>query len=120
MEESDWQENERWEEVYSRGYLLIRKSGWRWQSIGAALGLACGMLAIVCGALLMAITRVVDLHQSRGILNEVELALFLLFIPLLLLGTHCLDLLEKKALSSPRRRQEDVALRLSFPRHLDR
>jgi hypothetical protein len=83
-------------ELYRRIYLLVRKNRWTRPSIGATMGLAGGMLSIILGALLWA---VIVSHLASGsfgsFLNALEIVLFALSLPLLVLGTYCLDLLEK-------------------------
>lgn len=83
--------------LYQRIFLLIAKNRWAWQSLGAALGLAGGMLSILLGALLWIIVRFLATGRLGSYLNTVEILFFVLTLPLLALGAYCLDLLEKKS-----------------------
>jgi hypothetical protein len=83
-------------DIYERLRRLIEASPWAWQSIGAMSGLVGGVLTPVIGTLLIAVTW---FFHSEGIvssLNGLSIAAFVLTIPLLTFGAHCLDLLERK------------------------
>jgi hypothetical protein len=82
--------------MYRRIYLLIRKNRWEWQAIGAALGLAGGMLSILLGTLLWVIVSFLAAGYLVSLLNAFEILFFVLTMPLLFLGAYCLDLLEKR------------------------
>jgi hypothetical protein len=82
--------------IYRRIGLLIGRNRWAWQSIGAAFGLAGGMLSILLGALLWIIVRFLATGHFGSFLNVVEIVFFVLTMPLLALGAYCLDLLEKR------------------------
>lgn len=84
------------EVLYRRIYLLIRKNGWGWQSVGAAVGLGGGVLSLLLGGLLWVIVRFFAAGRFGAFLNSVELVFFVIILPLLALGVHCLDLLEKR------------------------
>jgi hypothetical protein len=81
--------------LYRRIILLIRKNQWTWQSTGATFGLALGMLAITTGILLWPFTRFLSPGNFSSYLNVLETVCFVVPFPLLALGAHCLDLLEK-------------------------
>ena len=93
--------------IYRRIGLLIRKNRWAWATIGAAFGLAGGMLSILLGALLWIAVRFLATGHFGSLLNVVEIVFFTLTLPLLALGASCLDLLEKKSplLPSPAKSQ---------------
>ena len=82
--------------IYRRIYLLIRQDGWNGQSIGAAFGLAGGMLSIILGGLLWAAAPLLAPGGFASVLNVLEIIFFALPLPLLAVGACCLDLLEKK------------------------
>ena len=84
-------------ELYRRICLLISKNRWTRQSIGAAFGLAGGMLSIILGAVLWAIIQLLAPGSFGSFLNGLEIVFFALALPLLALGAYCLDLLETKA-----------------------
>jgi hypothetical protein len=81
---------------YRRIYLLIKKNRRACAAIGAAFGLIGGTLSIVMGALLWAIVALLAPVSPRSFLNVLEIVSFVLPLPLLALGAHCLDLLEKR------------------------
>jgi len=71
-------------------------SGCRWQVWTAAIGLSAGFIAPLLGSIL-AITVWINGPVWHGIsLRHASTALFLVAIPLLVLGAHCLDLLDIK------------------------
>jgi hypothetical protein len=87
--------------LYQRIFLLIGKNRWAWQSLGAALGLAGGMLSILLGSLLWIVVRFLATARLGSYLNAIEILFFALTLPLLALGAYCLDLLEKKCTLLP-------------------
>ena len=100
------QEDQEWD-IYEEMHSLIKINPWAWQSIGAVSGLVGGILSPVIGTLLIAITWFVHSERISTALNDLSIVSFVLIIPLLAFGAHCLDLLERKAahlspISSPR------------------
>lgn len=84
--------------IYRRILLLMGKNPGALQTVGAALGLFGGLLSIVLAVLAWAVIRFIAPGGGLGsFLNGAEIAFFVLPLPLLALGAHCLDLLEKKA-----------------------
>jgi hypothetical protein len=83
-------------ELYRRIYLLIMKKRWTWQSLGATFGISGGMLSLIFASLLWAIVRFLAAGGSISALHTFEIVFFVLPLPLLALGVHCLDLLEKE------------------------
>lgn len=84
------------EMLYQRISLLIKKNRRGWAPRGAAFGLLGGMLSIILGALLWAIVPLLLQAGMRSFLNVLETVCFVLPLPLLALGAHCLDILEKR------------------------
>ena len=83
--------------VYHRIHLLMGKNRRTWQTVGAAIGLIGGLLSIVLGVLLWAVVGLIAPAGAFGsFLDVAGTALLVLPLPLLALGAHCLDLLEKK------------------------
>jgi hypothetical protein len=82
--------------IYGRIFLLVCEHRGTWQAVGAAVGLFGGLLSVVLAVLIWA---VVALFAPAGVpgslLDQAGTALFILPLPLLALGAHCLDLLEK-------------------------
>jgi hypothetical protein len=87
--------------LYRRIYLLIRKDGWTWQSVSAAIGIAGGMLSVLFGLMLWATVRFLAPVGISPTLNTVSNLFFALLLPLLVLAAYCLDLLEKKPPTLP-------------------
>ncbi|HEX8492509.1 MAG TPA: hypothetical protein VF658_06680 [Pyrinomonadaceae bacterium] len=84
------------EMLYRRIYLLVKKNRCDWAAIGATFGLVGGMLSIVLGSLLWAIVKLLVTGSPGSLLNLLESMSFVLPLPLLALGAHCLDLLEQR------------------------
>jgi hypothetical protein len=106
--------------IYRRILLLMGKNRWAWQMVGAATGLFGGLLFIILGVLVWAVVGLIAPAGALGsFLNVAGTILFLLPLPLLALGAHCLDLLEKKApvLPLPADSQPD-ALRPTLRPHM--
>jgi hypothetical protein len=81
-------------------YIASRLDGWTWPAIGAVFGLAGGTAAVILGALLSAGAWTLG-DESDGLsLHGMGNILLLSSIPLLLLGGHCLDLLDKRMVKS--------------------
>jgi hypothetical protein len=73
----------------------LRKHGWTWKSTGACIGLRGGLIAPLVGLALTTLAWFVgDWHGFH--FGRSGTILFLLTIPLLILGAHCLDLLDKE------------------------
>jgi hypothetical protein len=89
--------DEVWNEVYLRLYLLIKENKRTWASAAALFGLGGGFLAPIVGTLL----NLIDWLRATGVAHsqfyKVSMVFYALTLPLLALGAHCLDLLEKKS-----------------------
>ena len=79
----------------SRVRAVLREHGWTWKSTGACFGLISGLIAPLVGLALTALAWFIGelqgFHLGRG-----GTIWFLLTLPLLIFGAHCLDLLEKE------------------------
>ncbi|MDQ3129903.1 MAG: hypothetical protein M3Q99_03965 [Acidobacteriota bacterium] len=95
-------EDEIWEGLYPRVLFLIKTNKWAWQSVGAVFGLGGGILSIIAAIVLPIIASLLMPSDSIPFLKRISSVFLILCLPLLILGAHCLDLLEKKssALSS--------------------
>lgn len=78
-------------------YLLIKENKRKWQSLLALIALSGGILSPVIGAVLNLIVWFITVSHLRTLLNETSMVFYVLALPLLALGSHCLDLLEKKS-----------------------
>jgi hypothetical protein len=72
--------------------LIHGSSGWK--SRGAVVGLAAGFSAPIGGSLLTIISWFRDPAWHGFALHQAATILFVLALPLLVLGAHCLDLLD--------------------------
>ena len=83
----------------------IINGNWNWRSRGAAFGLGAGFSAPIFGALLTVASWFTDPVWHGISLHQAGTVLFALALPLLILGAHCLDLLdqEKKLTHESRR-----------------
>ena len=69
---------------------------WDYKSAGAFFGLCFGLLAPLVGSLLTGISWFTGPHWHGFFIQRDGTVLLFLTIPLLILGAHCLDLMEKK------------------------
>lgn len=84
--------------IYRRMRLLMGKNPSAWETVGAAVGLFGALLSIALAVPAWVVVRFIAPGGGLGsFLNGAEVAFFVLPLPLLALGAHCLDLLEKKA-----------------------
>lgn len=98
-------------------YVEARCAGWTWQAAGAAFGLAGGTVAATLGTLLSAGAWMLG-DKSNGLsLHGAGSLLLLSTIPLLLVGGHCLDLLEKQKVQSEQPRSENLRKAITAKRH---
>jgi hypothetical protein len=74
----------------------ILVSRWTWRTGGAVCGLCFGIISPVIGSILTAIAWFTGPQWHGLLLQRDGTALLLLTIPLLILGAHCLDLMEKQ------------------------
>ena len=61
------------------------------------MGLVGGVLSPILGTLLIAVMWFVSSLNDNAVLNDLSIVSFVLTIPLLAGGAHCLDLLERKS-----------------------
>ncbi|SRR6266536_3506769 len=89
------EESQEWD-LYQTMSLLVRRNPWAWQSIGAVVGLVGGILSPVLGTLLIVVMWIIGSSEEVSVLNVLSIVSFVLTLPLLAGGAHCLDLLERK------------------------
>ena len=75
----------------------MRVHGWTWRSGGAVCGLCCGIISPVIGLVLTAIAWFTGPVWHGLPLHRGGTVLLFLTIPFLILGAHCLDLVDKQA-----------------------
>jgi hypothetical protein len=74
----------------------MRVHGWNWRSGGAVCGLSLGFISPVIGSILTAIAWFTDPEWQGLHLHRLGTVLFVLTIPLLAFGAHCLDLSDRQ------------------------
>ncbi len=89
---------------YSAIKELIR-GNWNWKSRGAVIGLCGGFIAPIFGSILTVASWFIDPVWHGISLHQVGTSLFFVALPLLILGAHCLDLLDKEKKSAHASRQ---------------
>ena len=67
-----------------------------WKTRGAVFGLGSGFSAPVFGAVITVISWFIDPAWHGLTLHQAGTTLFVLTLPLLILGAHCLDLLDQE------------------------
>ena len=73
----------------------LPKSPPPWKILGSVFGLGGGLMAPIIGSVLTTISWFADPAWHGLSLHLVATALFVMTFPLLVLGAHCLDLLDK-------------------------
>jgi hypothetical protein len=85
----------------------LREHGWTWKSMGACVGLIGGLIAPLVGLVFTVLAWFIgDWHGFH--LGRDGTILFLLTIPLLIFGAHCLDLLDKETERAEKGKGNDV------------
>ena len=79
-----------------------------WRTRGVVIGLSGGLIAPLLGSALTIITWFRDPAWHGLPLHTAATTLFVVTLPLLLLGAHCLDLLDKQTNAGTGDRQEDA------------
>jgi hypothetical protein len=82
----------------------MRTHGSTWTNWGAVCGLSLGIVAPVVGSLLTAIAWFTGSEWHGLHLHRTGTVLFVLTIPLLIFGAHCLDLSDRRESRTRRRR----------------
>lgn len=67
-----------------------------WYTFGAIVGLAGGIIAALIGSVLTAITWFTGTDAVSSFIHTLGTSLLFMTIPLLILGAHCLDRVEKE------------------------
>jgi hypothetical protein len=89
-------EDEIWKGLYPRIVFLIKKNRWTRQSIGAIFGLGGGIASFLLTMTLQSINWLAQ-SDSAPLLKEIDFVSLISVLPLLAIGAHFLDLLEKEA-----------------------
>lgn len=83
----------------ARGRVLVEQArvhGWTWRTGGAVCGLGGGIIAPLAGSILTAMAWFTGPVWHGLALQRNGTVLLFLTIPLLLLGAHCLDLMDRQ------------------------
>ena len=81
--------------VMPRSVAELISGTWNWKNGAAAFGLAAGFIAPILGSIVTVISWFRDPVWHHVALHQAGTTLFVLTLPLLILGAHCLDLLDK-------------------------
>ena len=82
--------------IFQKQNSQAKGAGWTWQLAGAVFGFAGGSTTLIFGEVFTAVAWIVKPEGPGASLRRFGTALCLLTLPLLGLGAHCLDLLDKK------------------------
>jgi len=82
----------------------ISVHGWSWRSAGAVFGFCVGIFSGFAGSILTAIAWFTGPSWHGYFIHRYGTVLFVLTIPLLIFGAHCLDLMDKKDAGAKSRR----------------
>ncbi len=89
------------EKQYLPVFRLIKNNKWRWQAVGAVLASAAGLLSPLIALVLNLLASYTRLIYEKPFLSKLSTVLYVIAVPLLLLGAHFLDLLDKTQCSLP-------------------
>lgn len=81
---------------YLKLHTQAKGAAWMWQAIGAVCGLVIGLVAFIFGSVFTVIGWIASPGTIGLFLGEYGVVMFLIGVPLLIIGAHCLDLLEGK------------------------
>lgn len=73
----------------------IQLHGWNWRSSGAVCGLCFGVLSPLAGLVFTAVAWLTGSHWHGYFIHRCGTLMFVLTIPLLIFGAHCLDLMDR-------------------------
>jgi hypothetical protein len=74
----------------------LARDNWTWKSYGAIGGLLCGLSAPILGSLFTIVSWFSDPSWHGLHLRSAGTVMFAVAIPLMAVGAHCLDLIEKE------------------------
>ena len=77
-----------------RSVMELISGTWNWKNGAAAFGLAAGFIAPILGSIVTVISWFRDPVWHHVYLHQAGTTLFVLTLPLLIIGAHCLDLLD--------------------------
>ncbi len=74
----------------------LNAQGWTWKATGAVFGLSFGIISPLIGSVLTAIAWFTGPVWHGFFIQRSGTVLLFLTIPLLIVGAHCLDLMDKQ------------------------
>lgn len=94
--------------------------GLTWTNWGAVCGLCFGIISPIVGSLFTVIAWFTGSEWHGLHLHRTGTVLFVLTIPLLIFGAHCLDLSDRQNTETRKRRSIDLAKRLELRKGTER
>jgi hypothetical protein len=74
----------------------ITAHGWTWKGVGALVGMGGGLVSPLAGSA-FTVTGWLTRHMWHGVaVNRIGTGLFVVTLPLLIFGAHCLDLIDNE------------------------
>lgn len=74
----------------------LLRGNWNRKTSGVVFGLCGGFIALIVGSLVTLVSWFIDPKWHGIWLHQTGTFLFVVSLPLLILGAHCLDLLDKE------------------------
>ena len=69
--------------------------GWTWKGVGALVGLGGGLVSLLVGSVFTVVGWLTG-PIWHGLVQRISTGLFLVTLPLLFFGAHCLDLIDQE------------------------
>jgi hypothetical protein len=92
------EEDEIWEGLYPRIASLVKQNKWTWEFFGVVFGFGGALFLIILGFELDIIAWLLAPNEITLPLKKISLVVFLLVLPMMIGGSHSLDLLERNSL----------------------
>jgi hypothetical protein len=81
-------------------------AAWNWKGVGVVFGLIGGLVTPILGSMVTVVSWFSDPAWHGVSLHQAGTGLFFLVIPLLILGAHCLDLIDQEKKRASKRDPE--------------
>lgn len=88
--------DELYEDFYPQISLLVKENKGAWQSNGVVIALGAATFSFAAAVACNLIALLASSDSEIHFFKQISLVLFALFLPLMMLGAHFLDLLEEK------------------------
>ena len=96
MQDSPFRDEGGGTRLHLKPYAKTERQARTWRLIGGILGLASGLTACLFGTVFAVLGWLATPGVAATYLQRYSTVLFILVIPLLLFGAHCLDLQDRK------------------------